>query len=150
MFINGEITEVQFAIEVDKYVPQYTKELIDSYNPNKSTENSSEIDTSKPSILLTSYVGAKGLSGGHVFTLGMYNGNLPRNKESISDVEISQFLVALTRTRKKFYALSNRWFNSPVAENGTYRNSFEKSEFLNWLPKNLIENRGYLKSGDIK
>ncbi|MBW8050733.1 MAG: ATP-dependent helicase [Cytophagales bacterium] len=66
-------------------------------------------DKTQPSILLTSYQGCKGMSAGFVFIVGANNGIMPRDTSDISDVEICQFIVALTRTRKKCYLLSEDW-----------------------------------------
>ena len=83
-------------------LPNYADLLIESFSPKPNDENAPNIDTTKPYILLSTYVGAKGLSGGHVFILGMHEGGLPNDNHNITDIEISQFIVALTRSRKKF------------------------------------------------
>jgi len=54
-----------------------------------------------PPIKITSFDGLKGLSAQHVFIVGLHEGELPRDVESIKDLEICKFLVGLTRTRKK-------------------------------------------------
>lgn len=64
-----------------------------------SPEESEKEAAPTPSILFTSLVGAKGLSGAHVFVLGCSNGRFPR-KATPTDDEICQFIVALSRTRK--------------------------------------------------
>ncbi len=61
-------------------------------------------------IKLTTINGSKGMSGGFVFIVGMNNGDLPRNPRSPSDQEICQLIVALTRTRKHCYLISNQRF----------------------------------------
>lgn len=77
-------------------------------------------DKSQPSILLTSYQGCKGMSAGFVFIVGANNGVMPRDIDHITDVEICQFVVALTRTRKKCYILSEDWLYSPKDKNGRW------------------------------
>ncbi|MEA2633812.1 MAG: ATP-dependent helicase UvrD/PcrA [Chloroflexota bacterium] len=64
------------------------------------------LDQTRPSVQMTSLVGAKGLSGGHVFVVGFNAGHFPRRPQSPTDDEVSQFLVALTRTRKRSHLIS--------------------------------------------
>src|SRR5207245_990943 len=59
----------------------------------------------KPTIKLTSFQSAKGLSAQYVFVVGLHNRDLPKNPNKIDDIEICKFLVALTRTRKQCYLL---------------------------------------------
>lgn len=58
------------------------------------------------SIILTTYVGCKGLSAGYVFAVGLNEGNLPKNNRNPTDIEICQMIVILTRTVKKCYLTS--------------------------------------------
>ncbi|MEX0999701.1 MAG: UvrD-helicase domain-containing protein [Thermodesulfobacteriota bacterium] len=103
------------------------------------------IDKTEPHLLLTSYEGCKGLSGGHVFIVGAVNGNMPRNQDSISDIEISKFIVAMTRTRKCCYILSNKWQFDPKKDSFPSKPSI----FLDFIPNEFMEDRGTLKSADI-
>jgi len=57
--------------------------------------------TAKPSVRVTSFEGAKGLSAQHVFIAGLHDGELPHDPAAIKDIEICRFVVGLTRTRKK-------------------------------------------------
>lgn len=109
-------------------------------------------DNTKPSILLTSFLGCKGLSAGHVFIVGANNRSLPliNEKNEIEDIEISKFIVALTRTRKCCHIISNKWLHSPVNKNGEWIDPFEESTFIKLIPPKLIDDRGPLKSSDIK
>ena len=50
---------------------------------------------------MTSFEGAKGLSAQHMYIIGLNNGELPHDPDSIKDLEICKFVVGLTRTRKK-------------------------------------------------
>jgi superfamily I DNA/RNA helicase len=108
------------------------------------------LDKSQPSILLTSYQGCKGMSAGFVFIVGANNGVMPKDISNISDVEISQFVVALTRTRKKCFILSENWMYAPKDKNGNRIPKNERSTFIDWIPAELIENLGLLKSAQIK
>ena len=96
----------------------------------ETVEDEPEIDKSKPTIKLTTFEGAKGLSAQHVFILGLQNGDLPRNPNSISDIEVCKLLVAMTRTRKQCYILSTRNFAGKSAIT---------SEFLKWICKDNAE-----------
>jgi len=113
-------------------------------------ESNTTIDETKPSILLTTFEGSKGLSGGHIYIVGFHNNSMPKIMDNeISDVEISKFIVALTRTRKQCHLISNYWFMNPKDCNGKWISKFEESTFLSLLPKDSIEDRGYLKSSDF-
>jgi hypothetical protein len=78
----------------------------------------------KPTIKLTSFQSAKGLSAQYVFIVGLHNGDLPRNPTKIDDIEVCKFLVALTRTRKQCYLMWTRRFA------GVLKNP---SLFLGWI-----------------
>lgn len=108
------------------------------------------LDKTQSSILLTSYQGCKGMSAGFVFIVGANNGIMPRDISNISDVEISQFVVALTRTRKKCYILSENWMYAPKDKNGNWIPKNERSTFIDWIPAEFKENLGLLKSAQIK
>jgi len=109
----------------------YKKNIIQestTFSVNASNTASHEIDTSKPTIQLTSYEGAKGLSAQHVFILGLQENELPRNTSLIADIEICKFLVALTRARKKCYILTTSRFGGKLTR---------KSIFISWINANL-------------
>jgi len=120
------------------------------YFSQDDEEEDKAVDNDEPSILLTSYVGSKGLSAGHVFIIGAHNGSMPRDRKQIKDIEISQFLVALTRTRKQCHVISNQWLISPKDKHGRWLPRFEKSTFVSWIPQSLIEDKGTLKASDFK
>jgi superfamily I DNA/RNA helicase len=126
-----------------------TAEVVEHFSPSDEEEDRA-VDDDEPSILLTSYVGSKGLSAGHVFVIGAHNGSMPRDPKQIKDIEISQFLVALTRTRKQCHVISNQWLISPKNKHGQWLTRNEKSTFVSWIPKNLIEDRGTLKASTFK
>ena len=132
-----------------KTVGDALKDLITHFGAVDSEEDI-EIDESKPSVLLTSFVGSKGLSAGHVFIIGAHNGSMPKNSGNVKDVEISQFLVALTRTRKQCHIISNQWFISPKDRHGNWAPRFEKSTFISWIPVKFVEDRGVIGAGDLK
>ena len=103
---------------------------------HKRDEPSPAPDTTKPTIKLTSYVGSKGLSAAHVYIVGIHSGCLPKSALQISDVEVAQFVVALTQTRKLCHLISNRWMVSPVLD-GKRVPRFESSPFVDWISESL-------------
>ena len=79
----------------------------------------------QPSTKLTTFQGCKGLSGGFVFIVGLNDGTMPVKPYSPTDNEVCQFIVALTRARKKCYLISNRGFGK---EHG-----LRPSKFIDWI-----------------
>jgi superfamily I DNA/RNA helicase len=162
---QNNILDIIVKISVDDTFDNKYLEAIKSISPENAEEiilmfkykneeqkeiESAEDDKQKQtSILLTSYQGAKGLSGGHVFVVGLHNKSLPKNEDHISDIEISQFLVAITRTRKKLHLISNKWFKNPMTKDGKFMSPYERSIFIDWIPDDMINNRGSLKSEDL-
>jgi len=87
-----------------------------------------EIDESEPIIMLTSLMGSKGLQAEHVFVIGVNEGHFPRNASAITNEEVCQLLVALTRTRKCCTIVSTGRFAADwVGE----------SRFIEWLGPHL-------------
>lgn len=121
------------------------------YFLNETPQEEEEIDESNPSILLTSFEGCKGLSAGHVFIVGANNGSIPKIKsDEIDDVECSKFIVALTRTRKCCHIISNKWLYSPRKPKTEWAEEYEESFFTSFISKDMIEDKGLLKSADFK
>lgn len=135
-------------IELTDLVGDWATEIIEAFS-GKATEES-EIDKSQPSILLTSFKGCKGLSAGHVLIVGANNSSMPADPTNIEDIEISQFVVAVTRTRKECHIISNKWLYSPKDANGNWIPQMEKSIFLDFIPKELIVDLGDLKSKAVE
>ncbi len=89
-----------------------------------------QVPQGQPTIKLTSYEGAKGLSAQFVFIVGLHNGDIPRDPDHIKEMEIFRFLVALTRTRKQCYILwTYRFAGKPM----------KPSEFIGWINKGSID-----------
>jgi superfamily I DNA/RNA helicase len=87
-----------------------------------------EPDPDQPTVLFTSFEGAKGLSACHVFMVGLVNGHFPRDRNAITDKEVCSLLVGLSRTRKRCHLISvgqalGRWQTT--------------SCFLDWLKPHL-------------
>ena len=114
VFVEQQIRAVELARAVKsqsstrEVVQKELNELLGQGLANQVLQSLTEpnapvatVDKNQPTILLTSFKGCKGLSAGHVFIVGVHDGGMPRDNKHIDDVEISQFVVALTRTRKQ-------------------------------------------------
>ena len=88
-------------------------------------------DEGGPTIKITSFEGAKGLSAQRVFVVGMHEGELPHDSNNIRDIEICKFLVGLTRTKKKCALILTRRFGADVKC---------PSPFISWINPNRYEN----------
>jgi len=109
-------------------------------------EPQDEVDEAQPSVLLSSFEGCKGLSAGHVFIVGLNNSVMPHIDLSgeVPDIEVSKFIVAMTRTRKLLYLLSN-W-----SDYGPRSGKYEPSMFIGMIPDKLRNDLGYVKSTDAE
>lgn len=118
--------------------------LMDRFFPVEEVEE--ETDETQPSILLSSFEGCKGLSAGHVFIVGLNNFVMPQVDPAgeFSDIEISKFIVAMTRTRKLLYLLSNR------SDYGPRSRRYDASMFIGMIPDEYRYDLGYVKSADAK
>jgi superfamily I DNA/RNA helicase len=74
----------------------------------------------KPSIIVTTLVGAKGLEAGHVYVAGVIDGHFPRANDDPTDVEVCEFLVAVTRARKKAHVISARNYAGGWVADGVF------------------------------
>jgi superfamily I DNA/RNA helicase len=87
-----------------------------------------------PTIALTTFMGAKGLSACHVFVVGMINGHFPRKSADITDTEICEFIVALTRTRKQCHLITSGWYAG---------HKVTQSQFYSWVQSARLEWRSF-------
>jgi superfamily I DNA/RNA helicase len=87
-------------------------------------ENAPDPELGLETIKLTSYEGAKGLSAQHVFLVALHAGELPKDANAVTDIEICKFLVGLTRTKKKCTFLTTGRFGQNVKQ---------PSVFINWI-----------------
>jgi len=106
---------------------------VDTYEPLEEVskgdqETPAAVDI--PSVRVTSFEGAKGLSAQHVFIAGIHDGELPHDKAVIKDLEICKFVVGLTRTRKKCTLVHTRNFA------GTWK---APSSFISWIDDSRLE-----------
>ena len=115
-------------------------EIKEENEDDKSQKNNSQEDD-QPSIKLTTFQRCKGLSGGFVFIVGLNDGTIPKKPGSPTDNEICQFIVALTRARKKCYLISNKRFGG----SGWLRHS----TFIDWIDESRLSieevNKEYFK-----
>ncbi|HUW71985.1 MAG TPA: UvrD-helicase domain-containing protein [Candidatus Humimicrobiaceae bacterium] len=104
-----------------------------------------EIINKKIKIKLTTYLGAKGLSANHVFVLGLENGIFPKDPNNISDDEVCQLLVLLTRARKSLNLLSVNRFNKKIR-----RRIDSLSGFISMIPNQFLKIENTTKASDFK
>jgi superfamily I DNA/RNA helicase len=97
-------------------------------DPDGGTEPGHDLD--EPSIICTSLTGSKGLSAGYVFLVGLNDGHFPRDPAAITDQEVCQFLVGLSRTRKACHLISVRHYGSGW---------LTRSRFLDWISRRVDE-----------
>jgi superfamily I DNA/RNA helicase len=108
--------------------------------PVPTSADIADHDAASPSIICTSLTSSKGLSAGYVFIVGFNNGYLPRDPQAISDTEVCQFLVGLSRTRKECHVISvgnfaGNWLND--------------SEFASWIyaqTQGMTANKAYFEA----
>jgi superfamily I DNA/RNA helicase len=96
----------------------------------KKYDNTEEVSENDISIVFSTYIGCKGLSAGYVFIIGLDEESLPRHNSSPTNIEICEFIVALTRTIKKCYLVSTSRFS------GKQR---KPSIFIYWIDKRRLE-----------
>ncbi|MBU4375162.1 AAA family ATPase [Patescibacteria group bacterium] len=106
------------------------------------------------SIKITTINGSKGLSANYVFLVGMNNtclngaklAGFPYDQNNPTDNEICQFIVGMTRTRKKCYLISNSRFGIVY--------NIRKSIFIDWINSSRIDsiivNADYFKRISIQ
>jgi len=118
----------------DIVTDQYRNTVLSEANAfepvTKEKLNTKEASTESPTIKVTSFEGAKGLSAQHVFIAGLHNGEIPRNPDRIQDIEICKFVVGLTRTRKKCTLVYTRSFA------GQWKS---RSSFISWINPDRYE-----------
>jgi ATP-dependent DNA helicase UvrD/PcrA len=113
----------------------------DEADPEADAEISADLPADEeavaPSIICTSLISSKGLSAGYVFIVGFNDGHLPRDPKAITDAEVCQFLVGLSRTRKECHVVS-------VGRLGG--DALKRSTFARWIADQtepLTANKAY-------
>lgn len=135
---NIKFLEEQLGLEIENIKEKLELEPIEKNHERKELL----LEEDEIYIKLTTYEGSKGLSAGFVFIVGLNNGILPKDKYFPTDIEICKFIVALARTIKKCYLISNYRFGKKIE--GSY------SIFIDWIGKEKIEienvNKEYWKN----
>lgn len=124
---------------IDLLPEEYTDKHRKKIENISLTENEGSKDSSDKKIIikLTTYLGAKGLSANHVFVLGLENGIFPKDPNNISDDEICQFIVLLTRARKSLRILSvDKRFSRKLK-----RRINNLSTFVSMIPERFLKIR---------
>lgn len=121
---------------LEEHSPWTADELVEEFTEDADADAGEEEDQDQTAddyanIVCTSLVGAKGLSAQHVFIVGANNGHFPRDPDSVSDDDVCNLIVALSRTRKQCHVISCRRL-------GAQR--LHRSVFLPWLA-DLTEDR---------
>ncbi len=98
-------------------------------------------ESGKPTIKITTFEGAKGLSAYHTFVAGLQNGVLPANSKNITDKDVRKFLVAITRAKKQCHLIFTK---------RPFGNSATPSVFIDWIKSErrdfLYIDKKYLQS----
>jgi superfamily I DNA/RNA helicase len=127
--MNLDLNEIKNQLEIEE------EGETDEFQDTDSQE------MGQPSIKLTTFQGCKGLSGGFVFIVGLNDGTMPVKPYSPTDNEVCQFIVALTRARKKCYLISNRGFGKEYG--------LSPSKFIDWIDESRLSieevNKEYFK-----
>jgi len=128
--LKGNIATIEEQNELEENIDLDLNEIktrleIKEEGGNDKSENTDSQENTQPSIKLTTYHRSKGLSGGFVFIVGLNDGTFPRTPDSPSDYEVCQFIVALTRARKKCYLISNKRFGGS--------GWLSHSTFIDWI-----------------
>jgi len=119
-----KIIESTMGMLVENIKDELEKEDAEKY------DNSEEVSENEISIVFSTYVGCKGLSAGYVFIIGLDEESLPRHNSSPTNIEICNFIVALTRTIKKCYLVSTFRFSGKPRK---------PSIFIDWIDKRRLE-----------
>ena len=144
--LKGNIATIEEQNELEEIIGLDLNEIktrleIKEEGGNDKSENTDSQENTQPSIKLTTYHRSKGLSGGFVFIVGLNDGTFPRTPDSPSDYEVCQFIVALTRARKKCYLISNKRFGGS--------GWLKHSTFIDWIDGSKLSidevNKGYFK-----
>lgn len=128
---SGEILSESETQELVSECQKQIQEIKEFLNIDPETEADEKvIEDMSVSIKITTINGSKGLSANYVFLIGMNNGDFPKDSQNPTDNEICQFIVGLTRTRKKCYLISNSRFGVTFGKS--------KSAFIDWIKTEKI------------
>jgi superfamily I DNA/RNA helicase len=120
---------------VDVISDEFRKEVlaeVSAYEPAEEMEENHRAESTSelPSVKVTSFEGAKGLSAQHVFMVGLHDGEFPHDPMAIQDLEICKFVVGLTRTRKMCSLIYTKNFA------GKWKT---RSSFISWIDRKRLD-----------
>ena len=128
---SGEMLSESENQELISKCQKQIGEIKEFLNIDPETEADEETtEDASVSIKITTVNGSKGLSANYVFLIGMNNEDFPKDGQNPTDNEICQFIVGLTRTRKKCYLISNSRFSVAFGKS--------KSAFIDWIKTERI------------
>ena len=113
--------------------------IVKFFTTGKGQDQIASCESPSP-IQLVTYQGSKGLAADYVFLLGVNNGDIPKDPTKIADYEICEFIVGLTRTKKKCYVLPIR---------NVYGKTKNNSVFLSWIIPDRVANSTTLSKDDV-
>jgi hypothetical protein len=123
--------ESHFQVPFGQLLAHFSaSQLLDQSFDDQEGGDDEEAPQPSPVIRLTTYSGCKGLSAAFTFIAGLERGIFPYVPSQPTDTEVCQFIVALTRTRKQCHLITTRMFAG---------NWQEPSEFLDWIPPDLVQ-----------
>ena len=118
-----ELIDATFCDEIFGELETWTPPDVedDAEASNEATEN-------VPTVRLTSFEGAKGMSAQHVFVLGLEDGRFPADRNRPRTLDVRRMIVALTRTRKQCHLLR---VSQRFSRKG--RQLIRQSVFMDWI-----------------
>jgi len=137
--IDGVRIETLLSAE---YVEKH-RVLMQEFLDREPEEEKEEEESGRIKILLTNYLGSKGLAANHVIVVGLNNETFPSDAGNITDEEVCKFLVALTRAKKTCALVTNKEYSK---ERGYLID--RPSSFISWLSASDLESSNYNISKD--
>ena len=116
----------------DDYVERHLQSAPEEAEEEPVVEEDAEEAVDQPTkikVLLTNFLGSKGLAAAHVIIVGMNNGTFPESPSAIRDDEVCRFVVGLTRAKRSCTVVTHKEY---VQGRGMV---CRPSSFLGWLPE---------------
>lgn len=125
--------EAQLRMKRTEIIERLAPVAIDDEAPEVEADKGSSTAADKePTIVCTSRIGSKGLSAGYVFVVGFVDRYFASSSVGITDDDICQFLVALSRARKECQLISADLYHGRPEH---------PSPLLTWISTERIEER---------
>lgn len=146
-----ETGEPLVSLLPEEYVERHLQsagEETEETEEESATEEDIEEGDDQPrriQVVVTNFLGSKGLAASHVVMVGMNNGTFPEVPSGIRDDEVCRFIVGLTRARRSCAVVTHKVFDRDrritVGRPAT---------FLKWLPEDRAELHRYrLVDGEL-